>query len=124
MKKKTLKGILFSGTGSLWWGVIGVFYFKSVSFVSPLELTIHRTVWTAFLLIITTSLYSNWAAIFNIRKTSYHLEYMEIVKRSKKAVQTVLCTINSIGSTKDTDLKYKTPITPHHSEPIPLNRIP
>ena len=68
MKKKTLKGILFSGAGSLWWGIIGVFYFKSVSFVSPLELTIHRTVWTAFLLILTTSLYSNWTIIFNIFK--------------------------------------------------------
>ena len=68
MKKKTLKGILFSGAGSLWWGIIGVFYFKSVSFVSPLELTIHRTVWTAFLLILVTSLYSNWTAIFNIFK--------------------------------------------------------
>ena len=61
---------------------------------------------------------------FKIRKTSFHFEYIEIVKRSKKAVQTVLCTINSTGSTKDTDLKYKTPITPHHNEPTPLNRIP
>ena len=61
---------------------------------------------------------------FKIRKTSFHLEYMVIVKRSKKAVQTVLCTINSIGSTNDTDLKYKTTIIPHHKEPAQLNRIP
>ena len=51
MKKKTLNGILTSGFGSLWWGVIGVLYFKTVSHVTPLELTVHRTVWTAFLLI-------------------------------------------------------------------------
>ena len=68
MKKKTLNGILSSGFGSLWWGVIGVLYFKSVSFVSPLELTIHRTVWTAFLLIFSISLYSRWINILNILK--------------------------------------------------------
>ena len=66
MKKKTFKGIISSGLGSLWWGVIGVFYFKSVSFVSPLELTIHRTIWTAFLLIFSITLYSKWGKIFNI----------------------------------------------------------
>lgn len=68
MEKKTFNGILSSGAGSLWWGVIGVFYFKSVSFVSPLELTIHRTVWTAFLLIFTISIYSKWDDIFCILK--------------------------------------------------------
>ena len=60
MKKNLLKGSLFTIGASLWWGVIGVFYFKFVSFASPLELTIHRTIWTALLLIITTSYYSKW----------------------------------------------------------------
>jgi len=68
MKKKTFNGILSSGVGSLWWGVIGVLYFKSVSFVSPLELTIHRTVWTAFLLVFSISLYSKWNDVFKILK--------------------------------------------------------
>jgi chloramphenicol-sensitive protein RarD len=66
MNKKTFNGILSSGFGSLWWGVIGVLYFKTVSFVSPLELTIHRTVWTAFLLIFSISLYSKWRDVLNI----------------------------------------------------------
>jgi len=68
MKEKTFNGILASGLGSLWWGVIGVLYFKSVSFVSPLELTIHRTVWTAFLLILSISIYSKWKEVFKILK--------------------------------------------------------
>ena len=68
MKEKTFNGIISSGTGSLWWGVIGVLYFKSVAYVSPLELTIHRTVWTAFLLIFTISIYSKWSDVFNILK--------------------------------------------------------
>ena len=68
MKTKIFNGILYSGFGSLWWGVIGVLYFKSVSFVSPLELTIHRTIWTAFLLIFSISFYSKWNEVFTIIK--------------------------------------------------------
>jgi len=68
MQKKTFNGIISSGLGSLWWGVIGVIYFKTVSFVSPLELTIHRTVWTAFLLIFSISIYSKWNELFIIIK--------------------------------------------------------
>ena len=64
MQKNILKGIISSGIGSLWWGVIGVLYFKTVSFVSPLELTIHRTIWTAFLLVFSGSIYSKWDKIF------------------------------------------------------------
>ena len=68
MNKKILNGIISSGIGSFWWGVIGVLYFKTVSFVSPLELTIHRTVWTAFLLIFSITIYSKWKDIINILK--------------------------------------------------------
>jgi len=73
MNKNILYGILFGASASFWWGIIGVFYFKSVSFVSPIELVIHRTIWTAFLLLITTTLYSKWQVIFlilkNLKKT-------------------------------------------------------
>ena len=61
MKKNLFKGSLYTVGASLWWGVIGVLYFKFVSFASALELTIHRTIWTALLLIITTSYYSKWS---------------------------------------------------------------
>ena len=66
MKKSLIEGSLFTIGASLWWGVIGVFYFKFVSFASPLELTIHRTIWTAILLIITTFYYSKWSEFKNI----------------------------------------------------------
>jgi chloramphenicol-sensitive protein RarD len=60
MKKNILYGILFGTSASLWWGVLGVFYFKFVSFASPIELVVHRTIWTSFLLLVTTTLYSKW----------------------------------------------------------------
>ena len=60
MKKNLFKGISFTVGASLWWGIIGVIYFKFVSYASPLELTIHRTIWTALLLILTTFYSSKW----------------------------------------------------------------
>ena len=61
MKKNLFKGTLFTVGASLWWGVIGVIYFKFVSFASALELAIHRTIWTALLLVFTTSYFSKWS---------------------------------------------------------------
>ena len=70
MKKKLLDGSLLTIGASLWWGIIGVIYFKFVSFASPVELVVHRTIWTAFLLIITTFLFSKWKIFFNVLKDS------------------------------------------------------
>jgi len=66
MKNKIYKGLLFSSAASFWWGIIGVFYFKHVSFVGPIELVIHRTIWTAFVLAITTTIFSKWNQILEI----------------------------------------------------------
>jgi len=66
MKNKIYEGILFSASASFWWGVLGVFYFKYTSFAGPVELVIHRTIWTSFVLIITTTIFSKWKIFFKI----------------------------------------------------------
>ena len=68
MNKKILNGILLGAAGSFWWGLLGVFYFKKVSFAGPLELVVHRTIWTAFFLAVTTTFYSRWSLFTNICK--------------------------------------------------------
>ena len=68
MKKKYLEGTLLTVGASLWWGVIGVIYFKFVSFANPIELTIHRTLWTALILILTTFFLSKWNIFFKLFK--------------------------------------------------------
>ena len=73
MKKKLLSGILFSSAGSFWWGVIGVFYFKYVSFAGPVEIVLHRTIWTAFVLFFTIFFYSRWNFFFEILKNKKKL---------------------------------------------------
>ncbi len=69
MKKKLFEGSLYAVGASLWWGVIGVIYFKFVSFASPIELTIHRTLWTALLLVFTTTYFSKWQEFIKICKS-------------------------------------------------------
>ena len=60
MKKQFNKGILLTSLGSFWWGFIGVLYFEYVSFIGHIELVVHRCIWTAIMLILTTSFFSKW----------------------------------------------------------------
>ena len=76
MKKNTFHGILYGASGSLWWGTLGVLYFKTASFAGPIELVVHRTIWTAFSLIITTSLFYKWNVFFAIIKKKKEILYL------------------------------------------------
>jgi chloramphenicol-sensitive protein RarD len=58
------KGITLTALGSFWWGVIGVIYFKYISFVGSIEVVIHRCVWTSVVLIISTFYFSKWHLFF------------------------------------------------------------
>ena len=60
------KGIILTAFGSLWWGLIGVIYFKYISFAGSIEVVIHRCVWTSFFLIISTFYFSKWNIFFKI----------------------------------------------------------
>jgi len=74
MKQAKLSGIFYAAFASLWWGVLGTLYFKFVSFATPIELTVHRTIWTAILLIITTGIFSKWG------------EFKKIIKNKKNII--------------------------------------
>ena len=60
------KGLTLTALGSFWWGVIGVIYFKNISFAGPIEVVIHRCIWTSVVLIITTFYFSKWNIFFEI----------------------------------------------------------
>ena len=54
------KGLFLTSLGSFWWGFIGVIYFEYVSFIGHIELVVHRCLWTAVMLLITTTAFSKW----------------------------------------------------------------
>ena len=60
------KGITLTALGSFWWGVIGFLYFKYISFAGPIEVIIHRCVWTSLFLITSTFYFSKWNIFFEI----------------------------------------------------------
>ena len=65
MKNKDFnKGITLTALGSFWWGVIGVIYFEYISFVGHIEVVLHRCIWTAFFLVISTFYFSKWKIFF------------------------------------------------------------
>ena len=67
MKNKDFnKGLGLTALGSFWWGVIGVIYFKYISFAGSIEVVMHRCIWTSFFLIISTFYFSKWNVFFEI----------------------------------------------------------
>ena len=60
------KGFILTSLGSFWWGFIGVIYFEYVAFIGHIELVVHRCLWTAVMLIVTTTIFSKWKIFFNI----------------------------------------------------------
>ena len=60
------KGILFASSGSVWWGFLGVIYFKYISFVGHIEVLIHRCIWTTIMLFFTSLLLSKFNEVKKI----------------------------------------------------------
>ena len=54
------KGIFLSSSGSLWWGVLGTYYFQYISFIGTLEVVVHRSIWTCLILLLTTTIFNKW----------------------------------------------------------------
>ena len=76
LNKKFDKGLFLAGFGSFFWGFFGVIYFKYISYIGYLELFIHRCLWTAFTLVLTTFFFSKWAIFFKIIKNKSNLIYL------------------------------------------------
>jgi len=74
--QKFNKGLTLTAFGSFWWGVIGVIYFKYISFAGPIEVVIHRCVWTSVVLIITTFYFSKWNIFFEIISNKEKIIYL------------------------------------------------
>lgn len=70
------KGIILTSLGSFWWGFLGVIYFKFIAYAGPIEVVVHRSIWTTVTLLITTLIFSKWfkiKEIFNFKKKLFIL---------------------------------------------------
>ena len=78
MKPEFNKGLILTSLGSFWWGFIGVIYFQYVSFIGHVELVVHRCLWTAVMLILTTTFLSKWKIFLKIIKIKKKLIFLFI----------------------------------------------
>ena len=76
MNDKFNKGLILTSLGSFWWGFIGVIYFEMVSFIGHIELVVHRCLWTAVMLIITTIFLKKWKIFIEIISDKKKLVYL------------------------------------------------
>ena len=65
-KKNFNQGLFLSALGSFWWGFFGVLYFKYISFAGHIEVVVHRSLWTAVTLLLTTIFFSKWKILKEI----------------------------------------------------------
>jgi len=70
------KGVLLTSLGSFWWGFIGVIYFEYVAFIGHIELVVHRCLWTAIMLAITTFIFKKWNIFFDVISKKKNLFYL------------------------------------------------
>ena len=57
---KLNKGIFYSSSGSFFWGFLGTYYFQYITLVGAFEVVVHRCIWTALILLLTTLFFKKW----------------------------------------------------------------
>ena len=60
------KGIFYSSSGSFFWGFLGTYYFQYITIVGAFEVVVHRCLWTALILFITTTFFKKWKILKKI----------------------------------------------------------
>ena len=72
------KGLILTSLGSFWWGFIGVIYFEYVAFIGHIELVVHRCLWTAVMLLMTTLFFKKWKLFIKSISDKKNLFYLFI----------------------------------------------
>jgi len=79
MKTKKFKNGIFSASvGSIWWGVLGTYYFQLISFAGTFEVVIHRCIWTSVILLITTLYYNKLNTFYKILSNKKNILFLLI----------------------------------------------
>ena len=110
MNNQFNKGLILASFGSFWWGFFGVLYFKYISFIVPLELVIHRCLWTVLTLVVTTFYFSKWDLFFKtikiipINKKKNRIQYVDF---SFKGVFEIVIDLYTKANIPDNKIKIE-----------------
>ena len=78
--KKFQKGIFSASLGSIWWGVLGTYYFQFISFAGTFEVVVHRCIWTSLILLITTLYFDKLNSFYTSKRTLKTVFFSSILK--------------------------------------------
>ncbi len=79
MKQSEFKrGVIYATAGSLWWGLFGTVFFKSISSMGALEVTIHRLIWTCVILFFSTLIFKKFDIFLKIIKQKKNLFFLSL----------------------------------------------
>ncbi len=78
MNQQFNKGLILTSLGSFWWGFVGVIYFEMVTFIGHIELVVHRCLWTAVMLIISTLFLNKWKTFIKTISNKKNIIYLFI----------------------------------------------
>ena len=78
MNQQFNRGLFLTSLGSFWWGFIGVIYFEYVAFIGHVELVVHRCLWTAVMLVMTTLFFKKWKLFIKSISNKKNLFYLFI----------------------------------------------
>tara|TARA_Y100001970_G_scaffold256853_1_gene334981 strand:- start:1189 stop:2070 length:882 start_codon:yes stop_codon:yes gene_type:complete len=67
------KGVIYACMGSLWWGILGTIFFKYISSMGAIEVTIHRLIWTCGILFLSTLFFKKINVLKKILKQKKNL---------------------------------------------------
>ena len=67
------KGVFYACMGSLWWGVLGTIFFKYISIMGAIEVTVHRLIWTCVILFLSTLFFKKIDILKKILKQKKNL---------------------------------------------------
>tara|TARA_Y100000992_G_C21263575_1_gene492682 strand:- start:1273 stop:2154 length:882 start_codon:yes stop_codon:yes gene_type:complete len=70
------KGIIYATIGSLWWGLLGTVFFKYISSMGALEVTVHRVIWTCAILFFSTVVFKKFRILKKIIKQKKKLFFL------------------------------------------------
>lgn len=62
------KGVFYASMGSLWWGLLGTIFFKYISSMGAIEVTVHRLIWTCVILFLSTLFFNKTRILKKILK--------------------------------------------------------
>ena len=106
MKTNFIKGIIFACVAALWWGMPQPLFFDEINYIPSLEVSMHRGVWSFFVLFFSLVIFSEIKDFFKLFKSSKKIIILTITSLLIAANWLGFIYSVSINKVQDASLGY------------------